>query len=217
MRVPLGRVTGYVRDSSGAGVVNGEVLVLGFDLSARSDSIGAFTLRGIPSGTQSLLVRALGFTPLRLFVDVMSEPSDPIEVRMLRPPHTLRAMTIRERRSFAGFEIRRKRGAGVFIDEETILRRKPWVVGDLLTFVPGVRVRPDSAFGKRFETRFGRRSCEPTVYVNGREMFNKSRDLDAYVDVKKIRAVEVYSVPGEVPAEFLANLLCGAVVIWTHP
>ena len=216
IRVPSGRVTGYLRDSSGVGIANAEVLGVGFVQSARSDSTGAFTLRDVPAGTQSLLVRALGFTPLRLFVDVMSEPADPIEVRMLRPPPTLSVMTIRERRSFAGFEIRRKRGAGVFIDEETILRRKPWVVGDLLTFLPGVRVRPDSAFGKRFETRFGLRSCEPTVYVNGREMFNKSRDLDAYVDVKKIRAVEVYSVPGEVPAEFLANLLCGAVVIWTH-
>lgn len=215
--IPVGRLSGFLRDSSGVGIANAEVLGVGFDRSARSDSTGAFTLREVPAGTQTLLVRALGFSPLRLLVDVMSEPADPIEVRMLRPPTTLRAMTIRERRSYAGFEMRRTRGAGVFIDEETIQRRKPWVVGDLLMFVPGVRLASDGAFGKRFVTRSGIRSCEPTVYVNGREMFNKSRDLDAYVDVRKIRAVEVYSVPAEVPAEFLANLLCGAVVIWTHP
>jgi hypothetical protein len=47
-------------------------------------------------------------------------------------------------------------------------------------------------------------------------MPSKSRDLDAHVDVQRIRAIEVYAMPGEVPAEFLADARCGAVVIWTH-
>lgn len=83
-------------------------------------------------------------------------------------------------------------------------------------FVPGVRVESDGAFGKRFKTRFGRASCEPTVNVDGRVMPSKSRDLDAHVDVQRIRVIEVYAMPGEVPAEFLADARCGAVVIWTH-
>lgn len=209
------RLTGTVVDSGGLGIPNARVQVHGRDGFALTDSSGRFGLF-THFGTQSVSVRALGFWPLQLMVDVLDSPVASVDVRLSRPPTTLRAMTIRDRRSFAGFEMRRVRGAGVFIDEETIRRRKPWVVGDVLMSVPGVRVESDGTFSKRFVTRFGRKSCEPTVYVNGKEMFNKSRDLDAFVDVQKIRAVEVYSVPGEVPAEFLANVLCGAVVIWTH-
>lgn len=209
------QLTGTVVDSGGHGVPNARVQVHGRDGFALTDASGRFGLSTY-FGTQSISVRALGFSPRQLMVDVLRSPVSSVDVVLSRPPTTLRAMTIRDRRSFAGFEMRRVRGAGVFIDEETIQRRKPWVVGDVLMFVPGVRVESDGTFSKRFETRFGRRSCEPTVYVNGREMLNKSRDLDAFVDVQKIRAVEVYSVPGEVPAEFAADPRCGAVVIWTH-
>jgi len=209
------RLSGTVVDSAGNGIPNAHVQVNGRDGFARTDSSGRFGL-STHFGTQAVNVRALGFSPRRLLVDVLQSPGLPVDVRLLRPPTTLRAMTIRDRRSFAGFEMRRVRGAGVFIDEEAIQRRNPWVVGDLLMFVPGVRVESDGAFGKRFKTRFGRASCEPTVYVDGREMPSKSRDLDAHVDVQRIRAIEVYAMPGEVPAEFLADARCGAVVIWTH-
>lgn len=214
--VPLGRISGFLRDSSGAGIANAEVLGVGFDKRARSDSTGAFTMREVPAGTQTLLVRALGFTPIRLLVDVMSEPAESIDLRMLRPPTTLRAMTIRERRSYAGFEARRHRGAGIYLDEQTIKRRQPQVVADLMKFQPGVRVLTPADDKPQFITRFGRSGCEPSVYVDGRLLPRRTKDLDAYVAVSKIRAVEIYSVPAEVPLEFSFDIFCGAVIIWTH-
>ncbi len=214
--VPLGRLSGFLRDSSGAGIANAEVLGVGFDQSARSDSTGAFTLREVPAGTQTLLVRALGFSPLRLLVNVMSEPAESIDLRMLRPPTTLSAMTIRERRSFAGFEARRHRGAGIYLDEQTIKRRQPQVVADLMKFQPGVRVLSSADDEPQFITRFGRKGCEPSVYVDGRLLPRRTKDLDAYVAVSRIRAVEIYSVPAEVPLEFSYDIFCGAVIIWTH-
>ena len=82
--------------------------------------------------------------------------------------------------------------------------------------LPGVAVQPGPSISPKFNTRFGRQQCEPTVWIDGVEKFDRTRDLDAYVDVDNVRAVEVYSSPAEVPAGFAGDLLCGAVLIWTR-
>jgi hypothetical protein len=41
-------------------------------------------------------------------------------------------------------------------------------------------------------------------------------DIDQFVPVEWVEAIEVYRRPSEIPAEFLGNAACGVVAIWTR-
>ena len=57
--------------------------------------------------------------------------------------------------------------------------------------------------------------CYPTLYIDGVRVFNNDGDLDAFVNVQDIRAMEVYPRGGSVPVEFQTLEGCGSLVIWT--
>ena len=211
----VGQLVGAVRDSAGVGVARARVAITDHDIATQTDSSGRFVLSGVPLGSQSISVRALGYVPLRRAVDIV-DGAEHEHLSLERVPTTLRVVTVRDRRSYAGFELRRASGAGLFLDEATIKRRKPWVFADLMKHLPGVAVQPGPSISPKFNTRFGRQQCEPSVWIDGVEKFDRTRDLDAYVDVDDVRAVELYSSPAEVPAGFAGDLLCGAVLIWTR-
>ena len=55
-------VSGFVRGAGGAPVVSAEVRLRGTPADARTDALGAFTLRGLPAGSQELEVRRIGYS-----------------------------------------------------------------------------------------------------------------------------------------------------------
>ena len=211
-----GQLVGFVRDSAGGGLVQAQVANAEKDIATVTDSSGQFVLRRLKLGTQSIDVRALGYLPRRVVVDVVDAGSNPARIVLQRPPTTLRAMTVRAMRSYAGFEVRRTSGVGLFLDEAAITQRNPFIFADIMRSLPGVSVSPVKSFSAKFYTRFGIRSCEPSVWVDGVEIKSRTQDLDAHVDVTALRAVEVYASPAEVPAGFAGDPLCGAVLIWTR-
>ncbi len=212
----VGQLVGYVLDSA-AGVARARVTSSDRKTVTQSDTNGRFTLTGLSRGTQSLDVRALGFMPLRRVVDVMDSASAPLHLDMQRASTTLQTFTVRDLRSYAGFEVRRASSAGLFLDEETIMRRKPWTFTELIKHLPGVALPNGTSAGASFELRYGTKTCQPSVWVDGVPQLGQTRDLDSYVNVDNLRAVEIYSQPGEAPTEFLAaDRRCGSVVIWTR-
>lgn len=216
---PRLRLTGSVRDSAGAPVARARVATNDRRKETLTNPEGAFVLDGLPGGTQSIEVRALGYLPRRVVVDLVGDTTRPTVFELQRAAPVLSAVSITARRSYAGFETRRqRRPAAVFLDEETIQRRQPWVVADLMRLQLGVRVLPTGSFGPTIMMRSSdRRPCEPTVFVDGEPWLIRTRDLDAFVDIAAVRAMEIYAVPGEVPPEFPTDGLCGAIVIWTRP
>lgn len=56
-------ISGRVNDERGAGVAGALVFVKRADLAALTDSDGTFTISGVPVGTRSLAVRAVGLEP----------------------------------------------------------------------------------------------------------------------------------------------------------
>jgi len=211
-----GQMVGFVRDPTGGGVERAQVAAAENYVATVTDSSGRFVLPRLALGTQSIDVRALGYLPRRLVVDIVDGGFEPERIVLQRPPPTLRAVTVRAVRSYAGFEVRRTSGVGLFLDEAAITRRKPFIFADIMRSLPNVVVLPVKSFSAKFYTRFGRRKCEPSVWVDGVELLSGTQDLDAFVDVSKVRAVEVYSSPAEVPAGFAGDPLCGAVIIWTR-
>ena len=85
-----GQLVGIVQDSAGRGVVPSQVRSAEHDVATVTDSSGRFVLRRLKLGTQSIDVRALGYLPRRVVVDVVDAGSDSVRIVLQRPPTTLR-------------------------------------------------------------------------------------------------------------------------------
>jgi hypothetical protein len=153
-----------------------------------------------------------------MVVDVLRSDSMIVQVRMGKTASTLAAVRVNSSRTFAGFEQRRAiTSRGVFLDDSQIEAIRAFHVADLFDRLPGVEVDRTGMVRATIRTRFGRATCEPSVYVDGRPLLAKTKDLDAFMDPRRLRGIEVYSFPAEVPSEFLGNPFCGAILFWMKP
>ena len=80
-----GQLVGFVRDSAGDGLVQAQVANAEKDVATVTDSSGRFVLRRLKLGTQSIDVRALGYLPRRVVVDVVDAGSNPARIRATAP------------------------------------------------------------------------------------------------------------------------------------
>jgi hypothetical protein len=213
-RDPVGRVRGTVQDSVGRPVPSARVLDADERELARTTEAGTFMLEALPAGNQRLEVRAVGFAPQRFAFDVRPDETVLLDVELYGLAPVMATVTATARRTIAGFHERRGQGRGQYLDAEEIAKRRPLQVADAVWRLQGVIVTPRTSFSSRVFVRSGRRQCEPAVYIDGVELPSKTADLDAFVDVDDIAALEVYSTAAEVPLEFPGDPLCGAILIW---
>ena len=206
------RLSGVVHNGKGQPIGNAEVTVPGTGVSDHTPDAGTFALAGLPSGTQTLDVRAIGFEPKRVPVDLSGARLTTVDVVLDRPVQTLDVVRVygKGNSGLAEFQRRRRSGWGHFLTPADIERRHALRVSDLFRTMPGVRVVPTGGFGSAVLLRGG---CLPTVYLNGMRLADDAaRDLDSYANPSEITAVEVYSTAGR-PPEFWGNS-CGTVVVW---
>jgi hypothetical protein len=78
-----GTVTGVVRDANGRELQAAQVTVQGTRLGTTTDSVGRFTLRGVPPGAQTLVARRVGYERARQQVTVRPDsiPELALELR----------------------------------------------------------------------------------------------------------------------------------------
>jgi hypothetical protein len=205
-----GRVQGTVQDSAGAPIPNARVMDGNTQELARTDTAGAFVLGALVAGRQELEVRAVGYQPQRFAVQV--RPQETLVVDVYLDPLAPRMSTVAAtaRRTIAGFYERRGSGTGQYLDADAIAKRQPTAVADVLLRLQGVTVGPRTSFSSRVSLK----GCEPVVFIDGVELMSRTGDLDAFVDVDGIEAIEVYITPAEVPLEFPGDPFCGSILIW---
>jgi len=206
------RVSGAVHNDKGKPIGNADVTVPGTGLDGRTGDSGTFSLAGLPSGTQTVEVRAIGFEPKRIAVDLSKERLTTLDVVLDKPVQTLDAVKIygRGNAAMAEFQRRLRNGFGHILTPADIAKRNALETTDLLRTVPGVRVVPTRGFGSAILLRGG---CLPTVYLNGLRMpDDAATDIDALAPPSEVTAIEVYNTAGR-PAEFWGNN-CGSVVLW---
>lgn len=216
-----GMVRGVVRRPDGAALAGARLTVLGSGIEDTTTSLGAYGMQSLPSGTQTLEVRALGYLPARQPVDIMEGGETVVDLRLealgvFLDTVKVTARAVYESRERREIEQRRRRGFGTFMDEAYIEKRQPFYVADLFRMTPGVRL-VRGTFGEKILMRgmgFDE-FCYPTVFVDGMRVMNIDGDLDAVVNVSSIRFVEVYPRARMAPAQFQAFEGCGSVVIWT--
>lgn len=133
-------------DSLERPIAGAEVELVGTPFRTRSDSAGRFNLRGVPVGAYRLQLRAVGYAPLVLDVQLTAEGLEGVEA-LLRPVAQelervrIRASLTPTARHLIDFENRRKFGIGKFLDSTSL-----WAYGGpqawyraITAEVPGMR------------------------------------------------------------------------------
>lgn len=218
-----GRLTGVVTAVAGGRAIPGAYVSIRDGPETRANARGEWTLVGVPLGTRVLEVRAVGYYPERVGVDVVAD-AGPVRTALFTMRAVLDTVTVvasRVSRGMQGFEQRRRSGVGRYITSEEIVRRRPIQTSNLFSTVPGVFLERGTLGDTRIRMRgmFADR-CAPSVYVDGHYMSTLSADdIDSWIRPDEIAGIEIYRGAGT-PPEFsigLTQQYCGSIVIWTRP
>lgn len=208
-----GQVSGPRREL----VANAEIqLVTGRDVlqQTRSDSAGRFAFRQLAAAEiYTVRVRRLGYEPAERAARASRDSTRSLDILLVEMPAELAevevAARLNDRGRLAQFYSHRDRANfGYFFDPETIAKKNPRHISELMRTVPGARLIPG-----RFGSAVRLRGCRPPVYVDGVRIDNA--ELDEVVNMPDVDAVEVYSSYAGIPAQYIDRRSnCGAVVVW---
>lgn len=215
-----GRLSGTVVTVAGEKpVANAQVSIIDGP-QTRTNERGEFTLVDAPAGTRMLEVRALGYYPTRIHVDVVAG-APPVLVAL----PTLRAVLdtvkiVASRLSSpdaGGFDRRKRMGVGHFLTPDDVARFSPIVTSDLFRLVPGMSIQLDSTGEKLIKLKGSFEAwCDPSIFINDHNMSFLTLDqLDTWVHPGEVKGIEIYR-ENTVPAQFQVGLNgCGSIAIWT--
>lgn len=198
-------LAGLVRGSGGRPIANAQVRVVGTTPTTRTDANGWFSLTGLPSGTQELEVRELGFPVQRQPVDLRRGRMVRHEIQLAgaQTLEGMRAVATRER--YEKFETNRRLSlTGHFLTQEQIEKRHAQNTSELFASIPSFRVVGDGPDAKVINTRG---NCRPNVVVD----YMQYQEINT-VPPSLIAGIEAYPTINGAPAEF--TNLCGVIRIW---
>jgi hypothetical protein len=209
-----------VRDRAGRPIANARVRLLGRNTS-RSDADGAVTFDSIASGRQTLEVLSIGYQPELRSIDVglRREATDTVVLESLM----LDTVRVTATRDPTGFELRRTTRKGQFITAADVASENPVNTTHLLRTRDGLRYT-FSRNGLGFiEVTTLDRPCLPLILVDGfppgaAPPAPGRAALDWIIHPDEIGGIEIYTNPGQIPAEFsrFASAPCAAIVFWTR-
>ncbi|MEP6689736.1 MAG: carboxypeptidase regulatory-like domain-containing protein [Gemmatimonadaceae bacterium] len=219
----VARITGTVTTRDGRPVAGAQVAVEGAAPTATTSETGAFSLAGLPSGTQSLEVRAINFSPKHVRVSLSR--NEPKRVAVVMESHiarldrvTVYGKTTSKSRDIDAFLQRTRSGAGHYLTREQLDSRPSYSMCDLLRTVGGINVQSTGGFGCSVTARgTGFQSCSPATFLDGTRLMEGGGDLDSWIRPQQVAGLEVYSSASSVPAQFTSTSgNCGAIVVWTR-
>ena len=206
-------LTGTIRGEAGAPLLDAHVSVEGARGSAVTDSLGRFSLAGLPAGTQSAEVRRIGYFVGRGQVELRSGRAVEWDPQLTKFISLDSVRIIATRSRYTEFNRNRRSAAGRFFDEEAIAQRDAFRTTDLLRGVPGLRLVPNPAgFGDLVMSTRGSgwsSRCAMSVVIDGVQ----GEDINDIIP-SEIGAMEVYSSPNGAPPQYVHGD-CGVIVIWT--
>ncbi|MFL5620448.1 MAG: carboxypeptidase regulatory-like domain-containing protein [Gemmatimonadaceae bacterium] len=205
-------VSGVVLGDGGRPLDDVEVRVLNARPIAHTDAAGRFTLNNLPSGTQLLAVRRLGY----LIGDVAVElrPNRTVSQNvLLRRVVSLDSMRVVARRSrYADFEYRRKNNpVGRFLTAGDLTKQHAIELAPVIQHVGGFTVVGFGPNTQVFSTaaKAGRPNCkEVNVVIDGVDQAAINM-----VPPHDIAAVEIYPEAAGAPGQYRSE--CGLILIWT--
>lgn len=216
------RLTGKVVNKLGEPLAGARVTLEGGGTPTISRPDGVFTLDSLPSGTQTLQVRKLGYAMVEVPVELSSTTPAHTTVKMNDYVQTLAAMrteaTENKALSDLGYYTRKNMGFGYFMDGSKV-NRNALIFSDVMRTAPGLVISP-SGDGRTYEISDARNQANGCVNFwvdNVRWQEMSPGDLDDYVRPSEVVAVEVYHGSGTPPQFTVPGMGdCATVVIWTQ-
>lgn len=215
-----GRVTDKV---TGDGIANARLVLLSDSRSVTTDSLGRYEFRGMPSGTSQITVFAAPYPALNIVVTLID-----IERRVRpivldstaagRAAQTLAPVGVSAPARVAnyrlvGFERRRINGRGQYLTEDQIVQSGAFSAADAIKGMRGVSYQCGGGGGCYVRMARAPARCLPEWVVDDQVM----NDFGPQTPIRDIVAIEVYTGPTEVPAEYAGrNAGCGVIVLWTR-
>ena len=210
-------ITGKVTNAGGVPVPGARVSVQGSESSTSTGPDGKFTLTGVLPGTQSVLVRRVGYSPVEQPIDVTSLATNQLTVRLGAYTPVLSSVDVKAKSDpleSTGFERRRKMGMGRYMDLDDIKKISPTYTSDILRRIPGIYVTGSGSSANVSTTRGN--GCVAYLIDNNTVSASAGQSIDEIVGEQDIAAVEFYN-PVDVPMELSSgsNSGCALLVIWT--
>lgn len=213
-----GRLGGIVVSAATGRPLSGAQVRVVNGPETRSNERGEWSLPDAPLGTRTLEVRALGYVPTQLAVNVAAD-EPPLRLALPTMQAVLDTVRVTASRLDAvgqGFESRRRSSGGHFLGAEEVARRAAINTSDLFRTMPGIRVT-QSGSDVQLAMRGSTGDCVPTIYLDGHRMTGLSAsDIDSTVKPSSIRGIEVYSATNAPPQFHPGMTGCGSIVIWTR-
>ncbi len=213
--VPSGVVGGRILTTSGDGLPNVSVLIDLPAMRTTTDTAGRFTFARVRPGVRSVEVRAIGFRPSTIGINLRPGQTLQRDITLDRTVAVLGAVTVRATRratwDSVGFESRRRQGNGYFFTREELSGIVD--LGTALRLVPGMRGRSNDRSQRLVAGRGA--GCFPAFVVNGiRVAAGQQIGPEAMFRAEDVRAMEVYNSRLSTPPEYQRFVDCAVVVIW---
>jgi hypothetical protein len=216
------RVTGKVVDKRGQPLRDARVMLQGGGNVALSRANGTFVLDSLPSGTQAIQVRKLGYSVTEVPVELAAGNTATTTVTMSDAVPLLATMRVEAAEDKAlsdiGYLQRKRTGMGFYMDGKMI-NHESLSFSDVMRVAPGLRVSP-AGDGRTYVITDARNAANGCVnfYVDGTLWQQMTPgDIDDYVRPAELVAVEVYH-GSEAPPQYSppGQSGCATIVAWTQ-
>lgn len=214
------RLNGVVRTPDGQPVSGATVLVYGTTVTGKTSATGSFSLSGLPAGTYSAEVRAIGYAPKRVAVNLSLRQVASVAIPLDHRVQQIQGVVVKADRTklekdFTGFLERSKHGMGHYITEDQLALRQAIQFTDVLRMTPGIQVVPNGSMGYAIQ---GRGNCTPDVYLDGMPIIDGASSLNDLVNPNDVSGVEIYNGGAGTPVQFSGAAgggSCGTVLVWS--
>jgi hypothetical protein len=216
------RVVGKVIDKKGQPLRDARVMLQGGGAVALTKANGEFVLDSLPSGTQALDIRKLGYSATEVPVELSASTPFTTTVTMSDAVPLLATMRVEAAQDKAlsdiGYMQRKQTGMGFFMDGKEI-NHESLAFSDVMRTAPGLRIMP-TGDGRTYVIRDSRSASNGCVnfYVDGTLWQSMTPgDIDQYVRPYELVAVEVYH-GSQTPPQFTpaGQGGCATIVAWTE-
>ncbi len=232
------RVLGVYDEESGSPIEGVQVLDILNGNSVETTKTGTVTLAFLPDGGSLVRLRKVGYGVQTLTVPISPSDTAPLTIVMTKATQLSKVVVTDSSPHYVspnlrGFEERKARGFGHFIDEAELRKDDNHSMTDvLISHLPGLMIVP-AARGAQFiassrkmcsgpAMRTCRQSdCYPTVYVDGVKA-NLGMSPGMPPDWSKISpmeyaGVEYYAGGAAAPPEYSGtNNECGIIALWSR-
>jgi hypothetical protein len=212
-------VTGVVtRSGANAPIRGARVHLFGAPDEVVTEPDGSFHLTGVPLGTQSVEVRAVGFSPARQALDVRGGDLRGVAIHLDEAATVLDSVKVLAKGAggrsqlYKEFDARASVGQGQYVTEDAIRKAAPFATSDLFRTLHGISVVDGTIYSSRGVTALnaGNQLCSPAVFLDGNQI---GGGVDE-VRPDQIHGIEVYTT-ATAPAKYKAAGLCGVILIWS--